>query len=105
MFGQNKMKISPSSFIVSCCLEYVRDQLTHSCREFKELFVWVRERVNRVLGFAKILRKVCHHCCCCVIVVLLCVIIVVVVCHHCCCCVSSLLLLLLCVIIVVAIVC
>ena len=31
-----------------------------SCREFKELFVDVRERVNRVLGFAKILRKVRH---------------------------------------------
>ena len=29
-----------------------------SCREFKELFVGLRENVNRVLGFAKILRKV-----------------------------------------------
>ncbi len=29
-----------------------------SCRDFKELFVDVREHVNKMLGFAKILRKV-----------------------------------------------
>ncbi len=37
-----------------------RDLLTQASRNFKELFVGMRERANRVLGFAKILRKVCN---------------------------------------------
>lgn len=35
-----------------------RKLLSQSCQRFKELFVGIRERANRVLGFAKILRKV-----------------------------------------------
>ena len=29
-----------------------------SCRKFKELFVEVRERASKAIGFAKMLRKV-----------------------------------------------
>lgn len=46
----------------TCCMDHCmyicRKLLSQSCQRFKELFVGIRERANRVLGFAKILRKV-----------------------------------------------
>ena len=32
-----------------------------SCRQFKELFVEVRERASKAIGFAKMLRKVYNN--------------------------------------------
>ncbi len=41
-----------------CC----RVAIAESCRSFKELFVEIRERASKALGFAKMLRKVCVVC-------------------------------------------
>ena len=36
----------------------LRAAIGESCRSFKELFVEIRERASKALGFAKMLRKV-----------------------------------------------
>ena len=41
--------------------EQRRAAIGDSCRSFKELFVEVRERASKALGFAKMLRKVIRN--------------------------------------------
>ncbi len=49
----------PTPLSSICSLLRYRAAIADSCRSFKELFVEIRERASKALGFAKMLRKVC----------------------------------------------